>query len=53
MNYPKVDSDPKTREQLQDWLDRREEQFPGEPLDAREVLMIQNLRGKRPPYSIT
>lgn len=53
MNPPAKPGDPRNREELKDWLKRREEQFPGQPLDAREYLMVQRLQGRRPAYSLT
>lgn len=47
------EGDPKTRDELKDWLKRREELFPGAPLNARQYLMVQWLRGKKPAYSLT
>jgi hypothetical protein len=45
--------EPRTREQLKDWLAWREQQYPGVPLSAREYLMVQRLKSSRPPYSLT
>lgn len=45
-------TDPRNRQELQDWLKRREELWPGKPLSAREYLMVQRLQSSRPPYSI-
>lgn len=50
---PSLPADPKNREQLADWLVRREQLFPGLPLSPREYLMVQKLQRKRPAYSIT
>lgn len=52
-DIPAIPGDPRTRDELKDWLERREKLKPDEPLTAREYLMIERLRGKRPPYSIT
>lgn len=46
-------TDPRTREELADWLKRREELLPGEPLSAREYLMVERLRMSKPRYSLT
>lgn len=48
---PTLPTDPKNREQLEAWLKRREEDYPNEPLTAREALMIQGLQNRRKPYS--
>lgn len=53
MNIPQKPGDPRNREELKDWLERREEDKPGQPLDAREYLMVQRLGRKRPVYSLT
>jgi hypothetical protein len=50
---PKLLTDPKTREQLKDWMDRREQLAPGLPLTPREYLMVERLKNTRHPYSIT
>jgi hypothetical protein len=52
-DIPTIPGDPRNREELKDWLERREKLNPGEALTAREYLMVERLRGKRPPYSIT
>jgi len=51
--YPPQPSDPKSREELAEWLKRREKSLPNEPLSAREYLMVTRLQGGRPPYSKT
>lgn len=59
MSQPTLGTDPKTRAQLDDWLQRRREilALEGKPLDtplsAREYLMVQRLTAARPKYSIT
>ena len=53
MSTPKLPGDPRNREELAEWLKRREHQQPGVPLTPREYLMIQRLGSKRPPYSLT
>lgn len=50
---PLLDADPLTREELSHWLKRRNEQFPGEPLNPREYLMVQKLQNRRKAYSET
>lgn len=50
---PSLPGDPRNREELKEWLKRREEQQPGAPLTAREYLMVQRLTSARPTYSIT
>jgi len=56
---PSLPTDPKNRQQLADWLQRRQEllKLEGKPLDtplsAREALMIQKLQAARTAYSIT
>jgi hypothetical protein len=51
-------TDPKNRQQLADWLQRRQEllKLDGKPADtpltAREYLMVQRLQAARPAYSI-
>jgi len=50
---PKLLTDPRNREELKDWLKRREQLYPGVPLSAREYLMVQRLGSSRPPYSLT
>jgi hypothetical protein len=44
--------DPKNRKELEQWLRQREAQFPGEPLSAREYLMVERINSPRPRYSI-
>ena len=51
--YPIRPGDPQTRAELEEWLKRREEVLPGEPLSAREYLMVQRLQAAKPPYSLT
>lgn len=59
MSNPKLPTDPKTRAQLTDWLERRQQllALDGKPADtpltAREYLMVQRLKAARPAYSIT
>jgi hypothetical protein len=50
---PHLPADPRNREELKDWLERREQLYPGLPLTPREYLMVQGLQQKRPAYSIT
>lgn len=45
--------DPRNRQEIDSWRDRREQLYPGEPLTAREYLMLQRLHATRFPYSIT
>jgi hypothetical protein len=47
------EGDPRNLKELKDWLERRERLHPGEPLNAREYLMVQQLKANRPAYSIT
>jgi hypothetical protein len=53
MNIPSKPGDPRNRDELEDWRKRRERDKPGQPLDAREYLMVQRLARRRPPYSLT
>lgn len=59
MSIPSFPSDPKNREQLKHWLERREQLLLLEgkdvntPLTARESIMVERLRRVRPAYSIT
>ena len=51
-------TDPKNRQDLDDWLKRRREYFerqglPEPALSAREYLMVQRLQAQRPAYSLT
>ena len=48
---PPLETDPRNREELRYWLERREQQFPGEPLSPREYLMVERLRNGRRPYA--
>lgn len=55
---PALPTDPKNREQLKHWLERRQELLtlegkPNTPLTARESLMVQHLMRARAAYSIT
>lgn len=50
---PALPGDPRNREELVEWLKRREEQYPGVPLSPREYLMVQRLKSSRPAYSLT
>lgn len=50
-DIPLLESDPKNRRDLEMWLRRREKQRPGEPLNAREYLMVQRLQSTRKAYS--
>jgi hypothetical protein len=43
--------EPRNRSELKDWLERREKLFPGQPLSAREYLMVQRLGSGRPKYA--
>ena len=53
MNPPvtALPDDPRNREELKDWLERREEEHPGEPLTPREWIMVQRLNAQRAAYS--
>jgi hypothetical protein len=44
---PLLRADPKNRAELKDWLEDRARHFPGEPLSAREYLMVQRLQGRK------
>ena len=50
---PLLPGDPRNREELDQWRERRAKKAPDVPLSPREYLMIQQLGRRRPPYSIT
>jgi len=51
----RLPTDPRNRQELQDWLRRRAEQYDGKPppLSAREYLMVQRLGDPKARYSLT
>lgn len=51
MDYPEQPADPKTPQDLEFWLQRRREDFPGQALSAREMLMVNRIRQPRHKYS--
>jgi hypothetical protein len=50
-NIPSCRADPRNRAELKTWLEDRERHCPGEPLSAREYLMVQRLQSTRKAYS--
>jgi hypothetical protein len=52
-NTPKLDTDPRNRQELDHWRERHAKMFPGEPLTPREYLMVKGLQNKRKAYSET
>lgn len=53
LNIPKLEGDPRNREELNHWRERMAKLHPGEPLTPREYLVVQGLQNKRKAYSET
>ena len=51
IEYPPMPADPRNRDELRDWLKRRDEIAPGVPLSPREYLMVRRLSSRLKPMA--